>query len=52
MNQIPKEDRCETCFGKRTITIMRPVRFGHPIDISPPPTCPDCKGTGRKPEAR
>jgi DnaJ-class molecular chaperone len=48
---IPQEDRCETCFGKGTMTLMKPARFGHPIDTSPPPVCPACNGTGEKPKA-
>jgi hypothetical protein len=47
---IPQEDCCETCFGKRTLTIMKTARRRHPIDISPPPICPDCQGTGKKPK--
>ena len=46
------ENRCEASFGKRTQTIMKPPRpLGQPMDISPPPICPVCKGTGLKPEA-
>jgi len=48
MNEIPLDDRCEACFGKGTITTVKPARFGHPIDITPPPTCAACKGTGRE----
>src|ERR1700733_6079932 len=50
MNPIPQEERCEACFGKGTITLMKPARFGHPIDTSPPPDCPVCKGTRKKPK--
>jgi hypothetical protein len=42
-------NRCEACFGKGTITLMKPARFGHPIDTSPPPVCRVCNGTGQKP---
>jgi len=40
---IPEEARCETCFGKGTITMMKAVRWGKPIDHSQP-ICPTCKG--------
>jgi hypothetical protein len=36
-------NRCEACFGKGTITLMKPARFGRPIDTSPPPLCPVCR---------
>jgi hypothetical protein len=49
MNDIPLEDRCETCFGKGTIVTMKPGKFGHPIDTSQP-VCDACKGTGKKPK--
>lgn len=45
---IPQEDRCETCFGTGQIVTMRPVRFGHMIEL--PPECRDCNGTGNKPK--
>lgn len=48
---IPQEDRRETCFGKGTMTLMKPARFGQPIDTSPPPVCRACNGTGEKPKA-
>jgi rubrerythrin len=51
LGSIPQEDRCETCFGKGTITLMKPAKSGHPIDTSPPPVCPVCKGTKLKPKA-
>jgi hypothetical protein len=44
-------DPCEACFGKVTVTTMKPARWGRPIDTSPPPTCPVCKGTRLKPKA-
>ena len=48
----PKEEDCEACFGKGTTAVMRSPRpLGQPMDLSPGPTCPDCKGTGKKPKA-
>jgi DnaJ-class molecular chaperone len=54
MNATDQEtiaNRCEACFGKGTITLMKPIRFGQPIDTSLPPVCRVCKGTGKKSEA-
>ncbi|WMT79469.1 hypothetical protein [Bradyrhizobium sp. Ash2021] len=47
-NESKETQPCENCFGKGTIMEARPAKWGYPIDVSPPPLCPICKGTGLK----
>ena len=39
-------DVCKYCFGTGQEIVMKPVRWGRPIDLPKP--CARCSGTGRK----
>ena len=45
------QESCENCYGVGHIVTMKSSRWGQPIDTSPPPVCPVCKGTKVRPKA-